>query len=113
MKIRLNNFKTLELEAKKLSIIGKFKGLMFSRRKNAEILLFEFKKPKKIIFHSLFCFFPFLIIWLDEQNNVIDKRIIPPFQLKISTTKPFSKVIEIPFNKKYSNILKIIDVRKI
>ena len=37
MKIRLNNFKTLELEAKKLSIIGKFKGLMFSRRKNAEI----------------------------------------------------------------------------
>src|SRR3989344_4476713 len=104
MIIKIKN-KEVSLDVKKVSGFKKFSGLMFSRREKASPLLFDFQKPTKTTFHSLFCFFPFLIIWLDKDNNVLEKRICKPFMLKITTTKPFTKVIEIPLNNKYGNLI--------
>src|SRR3989338_5252111 len=76
-------------------------GLMFSSRKKAKALLFEFEKSVKMSFTSLFVFFPFLMIWLNETNEVIDIKKIPPFVWSVSSRKPFKRVLEIPFNSDY------------
>lgn len=93
---------------KKLSEFGKFFGLMFVRREKARALLFEFKKPTKLTIHSCFVFFPFAAIWLDKRNKIIFSSTIKPFRAGISPGKPFCKLIEIPFNTRYSKILQSI-----
>jgi uncharacterized membrane protein (UPF0127 family) len=91
---------------KKVSEIGKGFGLMFRRRQSCPALLFEFKKPIKFHLTSLFVFFPFLVLWLDDKNKVIDKRICSPFKFHIPSIKPFYKIVEIPLNTKYSMLIK-------
>ncbi len=95
-----------EINVKKCNAFMRFKGLMFSRRKNAEALLFDFKKPVKMAIHSFFVFFPFVAVWLDEQDEVIEKKVIYPFRPFILPKKEFSKLIEIPINKKYNSVVK-------
>ena len=68
----------INIPLKKASLFGKFSGLMF-KSKNAENILFEFRKKTRITIHSFFVFFPFLIIWLDDDNFVVEKRIVKPF----------------------------------
>lgn len=85
--------------------IGKIFGLMFRSRRMARALLFSFEKPTKIKIHSLFVFFPFLVLWLDKKNIVIKIRIVNPFNLSISPKKYFRKIIEIPFNKNYKKLI--------
>lgn len=104
MKIYLKK-KKIEIPAKSVSSFGKFLGLMF-RTKNTGNLLFSFNKNTKMPIHSLFVFFKFLAIWLDKKNKVIEFKIIKPFSPKISPRKPFSKLIEVPFNGKNRKILK-------
>ncbi len=105
MKIKIKN-KTFE--AKKVSEFGKFSGLMFTRRKNAHALVFEFEKPTKLAIHSCFVFFPFVAVWSDENNKIIDFSTIKPFRLGISPEKPFCRLIEIPINEKYSEIVQAL-----
>ena len=107
------NGKRIEIDAKKVSEFEKGIGLMFSRREKANILLFEFKKPTKLKIHSLFVFFPFLAIWIDSKNKVIEKKIVSPFKISIAPEAYFSKLIEIPINKKNMEILKNIVEQKI
>ncbi len=104
------NFKNkkFKIPVKKLSWFEKGIGLMFSSGKKAKILLFEFQKPTKMSFTSLFVFFPFLIIWLDNKNNVLDFRKVKPFTFHIPSRKPCRKVLEIPFNDKYKEITKML-----
>ena len=90
---------------KKLSWFRKGIGLMFSSRKKAKALLFEFEKPTKMSFTSLFVFFPFLIIWLDDKNKVINFRKISPFIFHIPSRKPYKKALEIPFNDSNKKII--------
>lgn len=97
--------KKFKIHVKKLSWFGKGIGLMFSFRKKAKALLFEFNKSTKIGFTSLFVFFPFIIIWLDNENNVLDFRKIKPFTFDISSRKSYKKVLEIPFNNTYEEII--------
>lgn len=97
--------KKIKLFVKKLSWFEKAIGLMFSSRKNAKALLFEFQKSAKISFTSLFVFFPFLILWLDSKNNVIDFKKVKPFAFNIPSEKPCKKVLEIPFNDNYEGII--------
>lgn len=77
------------------------KGLMFSRREKAKSLLFNFDKPNRELIHSLFVFFPFVAVWLDKRNKVIDLKIVRPFRLGVRPKKSFSKIVEIPINVKY------------
>lgn len=85
-----------------------FFGLMFKRKETANALLFDFEKNTNASFHSLFVFFPFLVLWLDEKNKVIDLRIVKPFKMNIATTKSFQKVVEIPLNNNYTEIIKLL-----
>jgi uncharacterized membrane protein (UPF0127 family) len=104
---------TINYKRKKIKIIAnecnlwkKFLGLMFSRRENAEILLFSFRRKQKIKIHSFFVFFRFVALWLDEKNNVVDIKIVKPFTLSI-LQKPAYNLIEIPFNKKYKKLINL------
>ena len=104
------NFKNTKilLEVKNCNFFERFKGLMFTRIKKAKPLLFDFRKETKIPLHSFFVFFNFLVFWLDKNNNVIDYKICRPFQVNISTKRKFRKIVEIPLNKDYRGILKVL-----
>ena len=93
---------------KKVSGFEKGIGLMFSSREKAKALLFEFEKPTKMSYTSLFVFFPFIIIWLDSSNNVLDFRKAIPFTFNIPSRKLYKKALEIPFNSNYEEIIKKI-----
>jgi len=82
-------------------------GLMFSRKEKAEALLFEFKKDTNDRITSLFCP-PFLAIWLNENNKIVEYKIVSSNKLAIKPEKPFRKLIEVPVNKKYSNVVDFI-----
>ena len=97
--------KKFGISVKKLSWFEKGIGLIFSSRKKAKALLFEFQKPTKISFTSLFVFFPFLIIWLDDKNNVLGFKKISPFTFHIPSRKPYKKALEIPFNYSHKKII--------
>ena len=75
--------------------LRRYLGFMF-RTRRTQPLVFYFSKPTTIPIHSLFVFFSFVAVWFDEENNIIDKRIIKPFSINIKSPKPFSKLWEIP-----------------
>ena len=101
------------LIVRKVSSFRKFTGLMF-RTRATENLLFSFSKDTDISFHSLFVFFPFLMLWLDEKNKVIEWRVIMPFSTVIRAKKKFKRVVEIPLNMRNDEIIKIfVDKGKI
>ena len=99
--------KRIEIPVKKISQFGKFSGLMF-KTKNTKNLLFEFKKETKLPIHSFFVFFPFLAVWLDKKNKILDFKKINPFNPRIRPKKSFSRLIELPFNDKNKKIIKWI-----
>ena len=103
MILRHNN-KTIEVPIHKVSFVGKFTGLMF-RSKDISNLLFDFEKTCKIAIHSVFVFFNFLAVWLDEKNNVLEFKIVCPFEFYICPKNSFFKLVEIPINKKNREII--------
>jgi uncharacterized membrane protein (UPF0127 family) len=98
--------KRIKITAENCNLLEKFIGLMFSRRQKAKILLFNFDKKQKIRIHSLFVFYPFLAVWLNEQNRIADLKIVKPFSLCISPKKPAFNLVEIPINYKNKKIIK-------
>lgn len=90
MKINLQ-----EMKFRKVSGKEKYIGLMFKTRKTIP-LLFEFKEDVNLSIHSYFVFFPFRIIWLDKDDNVIEEKIVKPFTLSVRPSKSFRKILEIP-----------------
>jgi uncharacterized membrane protein (UPF0127 family) len=103
MKIYFNK-KKIDIKVRKLGFFGKGTGLMFKFR-NTENLLFEFRKPGRHAIHSFFVFFPFLALWLDEKNRVLERKIVFPFKATVKPKKEFYKLIEIPVNRKNSRII--------
>ncbi|HLC78208.1 MAG TPA: hypothetical protein VJH92_03730 [Candidatus Nanoarchaeia archaeon] len=103
-------------KGKKISVLaGECKGLSmgigltWKRRKNARALLFDFKKNSRPALTAMFVFFPFIVLWLDDKNNVIEKRVIRPFQYSIKPKKDFVRVLEIPVNDNYSREVALLD----
>ena len=94
---------------KKVNFIGKATGLMFCRREKADSLLFEFKKPIKMKIHSYFVFFPFLAIWLNKDDKILALKKVKPFKINIGISKSYSKLLEIPINKKNKKIIELLD----
>ena len=108
-KLRLKySGKSLNLKIKRTNLFSKFFGLMF-RSSETENLLFDFAKDCKIRIHSFFVFFPFLIIWLNEENEVVGHKIVKPFRFSVSSTKQFRKFVEVPINRKNQQILDFFD----
>ena len=108
--MRINFFnKSVEIsKVKECNWFNKIKGLMFSRRKKADVLLFAFDKPTKMAIHSFFVFFPFIAVWLDDKNKVIDMKVVKPFSPSVSCKKFYYKLVEIPVNRRYSKIVKFL-----
>ena len=75
--------------------LRRYTGLMF-RTKKTKPLLFKFCKPTNQSIHSFFVFFPFRAIWFDEYGSEIEDRIIRPFSLSVSPSKPYAVLLEIP-----------------
>ncbi len=87
----------------------KIRGLMFRRRGNAPaLLLFDLKNPHRFKIHSLFVFFPFVAVWLDDKNNILEIKRINSWKFCILPKKKFCKLVEIPCNKRYKGILPIL-----
>lgn len=104
MKINYNS-KIIEIpKVRVLNGIENFtSGLMFSRKEKSRAILFNFKKTQSFNFTSLFVFFPFIILWMNDKNEVIDKKIVKPFRWCIPSVKTYNKVLEIPINKFYED----------
>jgi len=108
-KLRLKySGKSLELKIKRTNLFSKFFGLMF-RSSETENLLFDFARDCKIRIHSFFVFFPFLIIWLNEENEVVGHKIVKPFRFSVSSTKKFRKFVEVPISRKNQRIMDFFD----
>ncbi len=97
--------KRLKITAEDCNLLNKFVGLMFSRREKSRILLFDFKRKQKIKIHSIFVFYSFIALWLDDKSRVVDLKIVRPFTPCVSPKKPVFKLIEIPINNFYKKII--------
>lgn len=101
-KIKMNVFECNALE--------RFVGLMFSSKRNAKILLFDFKKPTREGIHSFFVFYSFVAIWLDNKNKVIERKIVKPFTFLERPKTKFYKLVEIPINFNYRREIKFLNL---
>jgi len=109
--------KRIPLSIKNCNFLEMSKGLMFTNKEKTNALLFEFKKERKIIIHSFFVFYPFLAIWCDEKNKILEIKKVYPFSFTIIPKFSSKKLIEIPINKKYEgliqNFINFPSIRKI
>ncbi|MBX4196100.1 DUF192 domain-containing protein [Candidatus Pacearchaeota archaeon] len=99
--------KYVEVQVKKLSFLGRATGLMF-KTPSTENLLFDFSRDSKASITSWFVFFPFLAVWLDDKNNILEWKLVDPFVFRIVPRNLFRRLVEIPINKNNEKIIKFI-----
>ncbi|MDO8508496.1 MAG: DUF192 domain-containing protein [Nanoarchaeota archaeon] len=99
--------KSVKLDVKNTNTFTKFTGLMF-KNKHYKNLLFEFRSETKTPIHSLFVFFPFLVLWLDSRNRVVERKIVKSFSLSVRPKKCFRKIVEIPINNRNKKIINFL-----
>ena len=87
------------------SLFMKGRGLMFRRREKAPAMIFNFDKEVDLKIHSFFCC-PFIAVWLDSKNKVLEIKKIIPWVSSVKPKKSFKTLIEIPLNRNYSEITK-------
>lgn len=95
--------KSINIYPRKLGKWGMGRGLMFRRR--SKILLFPFKKEGMRAIHSFFVFFPFIAVWLDDKNRVIEVKIVRPFKPRVVPSRNFKSLVEVPLNSDYMKIV--------
>ena len=91
-----------------LKVCGKWNFGLILRTRKTKPLLFDFKKMTNAQMSSLWVFFPFVIVWLDDKDKIIEARIIEPFTFTVRQEKKFKKLIEIPINSKNREIAEIL-----
>ena len=104
--------KKIKFYAEDCNFFKKFSGLMFSRRENVGILLFDFEKKQKISIHSFFVFYPFIAVWLDKKNKIVDLKVVNPFTFCVSPKKSCFKLIEIPINNENRKIVNFFHITR-
>lgn len=92
--------KKVSLDTLSCNVFERVRGLMFRFREKAPSLLFDFRKDSNEPLHSLFVFFPFIAVWFNKKK-IVHVEIVRPFRFFICPKKPFTKILEIPMNKKY------------
>jgi uncharacterized membrane protein (UPF0127 family) len=97
--------KSIIIDVKKTGFFSRGFGLMF-HTSDTQTLLFDFFKPSRVAITSWFVFFPFLAVWLDEHNRVIETRIVKPFILSFKPIHPAKTLIEIPINRKNRKLIR-------
>jgi len=98
--------KKLEVKVRETGAFSKFSGFMFKSSKTGN-LLFRFGNPSTAAIHSFFVFFPFLAIWLDNENNVADYNLVRPFTFRVTPSLPARELIELPLNEQNRSIIKL------
>ncbi len=69
------------------SFLSKFRGLMFSKKKNLVFVLNNESISNSII-HTFFVFYKINVFWLDKHKNIVDSRLnINPFSVIIPRKK--------------------------
>lgn len=69
------------------TFFSKFRGLMFSRRKNLVLVLKKESRFNAAI-HMFFVFFPIDVYWLDKDKNIVDfKKRVLPFTIAVPKKK--------------------------
>jgi uncharacterized membrane protein (UPF0127 family) len=96
--------KKIILDLKLCKFFNRAIGLTFTRKEKARALLFDFKKSGNRAIHSLFVFFDFIGIWIDEEGKIVEVKIIKPWTFSVSPSRNYKRLIEIPISKKYSKI---------
>ena len=62
------------------TIIGKFRGLMFSKKPKNDGLLFFFKKESVVSLHMFFVFFSIDVVYVNKEKKIVEiKRKVKPF----------------------------------
>lgn len=97
------------LRAKKVYFLGRIRGLMFKNDKT-EALLFDFSKECREPIHSLFVFFPFLALWLNKRNEILEYKVVRPFTFFVRPKKSFYRLIEIPINTEQIDKNELVDL---
>ena len=98
--------KKIKLKVKECNFLQEGIGLMFSRREKAEDLIFRFRNEQKIAIHSFFVFFPFVALWLNKKNEVVDLKIVEPFTSYVSSSEKSVALVEIPINRNNKKFLR-------
>jgi uncharacterized membrane protein (UPF0127 family) len=96
--------KRFSVDVLRMGLITQFLGLMFSSSKT-KIRLFSYNKDSKVMIHSWFVFYPFLIIWLDEKKKVFGWKKVLPFTSCVIPKTKFRHFIEVPFNSSNKKLL--------
>jgi len=79
------------------TIFSKAKGLMFTRERENEGLIFKFNTEQKWSIHMLFVFYPIDVLWLDKNKKVVDlRKELKPFILSAKPKQESSYIIELP-----------------
>ena len=84
--------KSVEAE-KAFGMLQKIRGLMF--RVKPVPILFDFSKSGFHPIHSLFVFFPFYALYIDENKEVVEKLRIEPFCALKKNSVPARYLLEI------------------
>jgi uncharacterized membrane protein (UPF0127 family) len=61
-----------------------------------EVYLFRWKRPSRTeaTIHSLFCFFPFAVLWLDAEQTLVDCRLVRPWALVVAPKSAAASFVE-------------------
>lgn len=94
--------KRLSFDVLRCEGLSKVLGLMFKKRNDAVPLLFDFSD--NLFIHSFFVTFPFLAIWLDE-DEIIKTEMVNPFTFMVRSPKGSNRLIEMPIADNYDRIL--------
>ena len=93
--------KKISLEVSECNILEMGRGLTFRFRESAPALLFNQWRRGSMALTAVFVFFPFLVLWLDKNDNVLEVKRVKPFTYFIDSKTKYTKIVEIPINKKY------------
>lgn len=85
------------------NLLKKFLGLMIFRKRT--LLLFNFKKSRRVKIHSFFCN-PFLAVYTNKKNKIQEIIKVTSWRPLILPDDKFNKLIEIPLIHKYSKLTK-------
>jgi len=78
------------------SILSKSFGLRFARKLNDKAMVFPFGRPARMTFDMLFVFQVIDVLFLDEENKVIEiKKNFRPWTIYTSKNKS-KTIIELP-----------------
>ena len=77
------NGKTANIELSNVPFLRQGIGLMFTKKEKADALLFNFRRNTTTTLFSYFVYYPFIAIWLDENDKFIEMKSYKgyPFEL--------------------------------